>query len=474
MASTLERPAVNPPVFLDSEPPPWAARGLASLLLVLAGAAAVGAVVIRLPESVSSPFALVPSGGTDPVRAPCDGLVAQVRAADGRTVSANEPLFVIRSDVSADRSGELAGLEIQLTGARESLAHARRRFEALARADDEEKRRLEARGANLTAKIATTREIHIAQEKTEVAAIGIGKEQVANLERELEYRRKVHTTAAAVALTASKLLESHAVSDLENLRIRLDADKAKLELQQAERELNAARLKLEQLQTQHDSQHKERAVAAEQLATDARENDASLARLRRQREAADQEQAEAERSLRESADRAEIRIAALRKELDRSRGHEVTVQAPCAGSVLRLRVRAAGAYVRAGDPLCELAREGDRLEAELAVPQSGAGRVSVGQRVKLMYEAFPYQRYGLRYGTVRWVSPGSTTGEEGPVFRILVSPDEDAIRADGQERRLLAGMRGRADVLVGRRRLIAYLFEPLRQLRENLATEPVE
>lgn len=34
------------------------------------------------------------------------------------------------------------------------------------------------------------------------------------------------------------------------------------------------------------------------------------------------------------------------------------------------------------------------------------------------------------------------------------------------------GMGGRADVIVGRRRLVAYAFEPVRQLRETLADAP--
>jgi hypothetical protein len=54
----------------------------------------------------------------------------------------------------------------------------------------------------------------------------------------------------------------------------------------------------------------------------------------------------------------------------------------------------------------------------------------------------------------------------------LVDSEEGRFQVDGRERAVLAGMGGRAEVVVGRRSLISYAFEPLRQLRENLATPP--
>src|SRR4029453_13078012 len=42
----------------------------------------------------------------------------------------------------------------------------------------------------------------------------------------------------------------------------------------------------------------------------------------------------------------------------------------------------------------------------------------------------------------------------------------------GEARPFLAGMGGRADVVVGRRSLISYAFEPARMLRETLPDRP--
>jgi membrane fusion protein len=102
------------------------------------------------------------------------------------------------------------------------------------------------------------------------------------------------------------------------------------------------------------------------------------------------------------------------------------------------------------------------------VPAAGAGQIKIGQRVKLLYDSFPYQRFGVRHATVRWVSPAAVDGQ----FRAFADLDEASIVVKGERRPLGAGMGGRAQIIVGRRPLIAYAFEPLRQLKESLADAP--
>ena len=162
----------------------------------------------------------------------------------------------------------------------------------------------------------------------------------------------------------------------------------------------------------------------------------------------------------------------LRDELDTTRGAELTIGAPCAGTVLRLAVNAPGAVVQDGEMLAEVACSGDQLQAEVSVTPTGTGRIEPGQPVRLLYDAFPYQRFGIKHGTVRWVSPASVTVKDHQVFRVLVDLEERSVQVKGEARPFLAGMGGRADVVVGRRSLISYAFEPVRMLRETLTDRP--
>jgi multidrug efflux pump subunit AcrA (membrane-fusion protein) len=144
------------------------------------------------------------------------------------------------------------------------------------------------------------------------------------------------------------------------------------------------------------------------------------------------------------------------------------VGAPCAGIVLKLAVRGRGAVVQEGDVLAEVACAGERLQAELTLPQGAMALVRPGQPVKLLYDAFPYQRYGARAARIRWISPA---GESGG-FRAFADLEAESVPVRAERRPLVPGMGGRARVIVGRRTLVSYAFEPIRQLQESLAGAP--
>ena len=128
-----------------------------------------------------------------------------------------------------------------------------------------------------------------------------------------------------------------------------------------------------------------------------------------------------------------------------------------------------GQSVSPASALATLLPAGARLQAQLYAPSSAVGFVQAGQAVRLRFEAFAYQKYGHQPGHVVQVSrtplaasemaalalPAAAIGGE-PMFRITVALDEPA-----PELPLAAGMRLQADVLLERRRLVEWLFEPL-------------
>lgn len=130
---------------------------------------------------------------------------------------------------------------------------------------------------------------------------------------------------------------------------------------------------------------------------------ASASRWRRAR----RRSTSSDRSVEEELARARVRKGLLDREGARD-GNALTVSAECAGTITTLRVRNAGTVVAESDVLGEMVCDNETLQAELMVPQRGMALVTAGQAVKLQYDAFPYQRYGVRYATVRWISPTSS------------------------------------------------------------------
>jgi membrane fusion protein len=153
----------------------------------------------------------------------------------------------------------------------------------------------------------------------------------------------------------------------------------------------------------------------------------------------------------------------------------LVVRAPQAGTMSTLLAEP-GQSVSPTSALATLVPQGAVLQAQLYAPSSAVGFVQPGQVVRLRFEAFPYQKYGPQPGHVTQVSRTPLAANElaalalsaagagaEPMFRITVAldPSEAALP-------LAAGMRLQADVLLERRRLVEWLFEPLLGLRSRI------
>lgn len=206
-------------------------------------------------------------------------------------------------------------------------------------------------------------------------------------------------------------------------------------------------------------------LSAEQNDARAEAEKLKLARVTRQTEFK-----EFERALKEKNKTGEIRAEALKSGLSNVDGNQLRLLAPCTGVVLKLNVKDRGAMVGEGETVAELACGGNQLVAELTVPESGVGKLKLDQGVKLKYDAFPYQRFGAKHGRLVWLSPAKGEGSANFTARVELTEKEIAVK--GQPRNLNAGMTGTAEIVVGKRTLLSYVFEPIKQLRENLADVP--
>ena len=110
--------------MLPQDPPPWFVRSLAWLLIAIFAVAFLAALVVRLPETVSCPFILVPAGGADPIQSPRLAIIHQVDVAIGQTVKKGDPLYVLRSDEIRDWGTAMQTLGEDLRTHQEGLTKA--------------------------------------------------------------------------------------------------------------------------------------------------------------------------------------------------------------------------------------------------------------------------------------------------------------------------------------------------------------
>lgn len=177
-----------------------------------------------------------------------------------------------------------------------------------------------------------------------------------------------------------------------------------------------------------------------------------------------------------------FRISSINQALAQSEAQRaVVLRAPRDGIVASLIVQD-GQTVTAGQRLLSILPKGSLLQAELWLPSSAIGFIEAGNPVVLRYPAFPYQKFGQRTGRVLEISRSATaaselTGRLGrtvsePLYRVLVTLDQQSVTAYGKAEPLKPGMTVDADILLDRRRLIEWVLEPLYGIRRSFGSSP--
>lgn len=202
------------------------------------------------------------------------------------------------------------------------------------------------------------------------------------------------------------------------------------------------------------------------------------ARIRREMDARQRELAAMQLEYDNRVSQLAREIASNRQELTVSEGRRgVNVSAPAAGVATAPLVER-GQAVEAGQLLVSLVPQGSRLIAHLYAPSRGAGFVSVGDRVRLRLQPFPYQKFGQPEGRVLSVSRASLLpaelgmGQGGPsaepLYLVKVALPAQTIMAYGKPVALQAGMLLEADLMSETRRLYEWALEPLFSLSGKL------
>ncbi len=146
---------------------------------------------------------------------------------------------------------------------------------------------------------------------------------------------------------------------------------------------------------------------------------------------------------------------------------QFTVQAPVDGTVSALLVQA-GQQVVSSQAVLTVIPGDATLYARLLIPSKAVGFLAPGQSVNLLYDAFPHQQFGSFAATVTDVSDHAMLPQEEvgirsrePFFLARAGLSSQFVEAYGERVPLRSGMSLKADVVLERRTLIAWLFEPL-------------
>lgn len=345
---------------------------------------------------------LVPHGGVARIMPPRGGAIVAVHVREGGLVRRGDPLLTVSVEQATDRGENVDAA--MLDSLRQQADRMREQIDLERRREDAERATDQTTVAGLSQVLAA-----------------LGREHRIQLERS---RISGQDMAAIVGL-----VQLGSMSRLE-LRRRQDAH-----LAQRQAESGLARAVLDK---QSELDARRGALEALPIATAAR-----VAQLRGS-------------------------IADIATRIAQTEGQRAyLLTAPMAGRISALQAWV-GKTADPGIPQMSIVPEGDALQAELLVPARAIGFVAPGQLVRLSYNTFPYQRFGFAEGRVDTISrtllkPGEMVGPvvfDAPCYRVTVSLARQSIAAYGRDLPLQTDTQLQADILLDRRSLLAWVFDP--------------
>ncbi|MEO8439408.1 MAG: HlyD family efflux transporter periplasmic adaptor subunit [Spartobacteria bacterium] len=265
-------------------------------------------------------------------------------------------------------------------------------------------------------------------ETTYKSGVEIKAAEIAQAESEVAFREKHAASSRELLNRLEKLTASGGISLVEVLQHRLDSAESEKNLSVAQRTLEQVKLERQQMEAEHARLRSENLAEIEKL---------------------------------------KVRLSALQGDLEDSKQNLLVVHAPYAGVVISQAQQNAGSVVQNGQELCQLARTDAKPRAQLTLNETAVPKLKDGQRVRLFFDAFPYQRYGVINAKLDWVSPSAVSTPQGQHFAGLASIDATELTKK-DHLALRVGMSGEARIVVGQRTMAEYAFEPIRQLRENM------
>lgn len=154
------------------------------------------------------------------------------------------------------------------------------------------------------------------------------------------------------------------------------------------------------------------------------------------------------------------------------------LRAPLDGLVQKLAVYTIGGVVQPAQTLLLITPPDAAQRAEVRIENKDIGFIRPGEEVTIKVDAFPYSRYGTLQGTVLSLSRDAIPRERNEgmgaqsVFPAQIELQQNYITVDNQEVPLTAGMSIQANIKVGKRRVIDYVFSPIREYQAEAWREP--
>jgi hemolysin D len=427
---------------------PWRAlHALIYTMIVLVLSALAWSFVGRADVMVTEQGTLVPASEVRRFYAPIDGELVNLYVAEGQPVAKGDVLARLNARGAIEAASNAMQAQLKLENAErewrqfpEKKALLEQKAATLRQAMELEEQQHQKRTALGTSQLVDEQKAQMAEARTTVEETRRARD-AAQLEVEKYERVLAGPGGGGVSLLQveskrNARLAAENAYRLAQSRVNELAARQSQELVQAEAQLEASGEQLKKLRLDYEAAANELATAEEKLRL----------QLNTARVEAD------------TADR--IRFENIDKD------NFLQIVAPVSGVVTDLSSTQPGDKVQANTPLGGIAPSNSRSVVKVEIAENDRAFLREGLPVKLKFNAFPYQRYGVINGTLEYVSPATKPSQQTrqPVYEGRVSLERDYYPVAETKYPLRYGMTAEVEIVVRQRRLIDLALDPFRQI----------
>jgi len=512
--------------LIDTLPRVWS-RGLLYFLVVFAGIILPWSMLFKVDETGSSRGRLEPKGSIQKLDTVASGTVSAVKVKEGQTVKAGQVLLELESDVLRT---DLQQVQTKLEGLQSRLAQLNllknqllitvRVQERQNQAQEQEKMSQINQGeqnfdSKKTAynlqKEEKQNQLNQAQQNLDSKQATYNLQKVEKLAQVDQMRHNLNSSKTANKLAQARLLKDIAevqryrqlwqesvVAEIKVIEMERVAEESKRLQEQTQSDVKQAELRLieEQKryesiihQAQSDIEQAELRLKEEQsgfqTTIQQAQSDIDQAKLRLQ------EQQRSRQTLTHVSKLALLKseeqlkdlqrqITSLETEISQNKSQikslnlqlgQRVLRSPIEGTVFQLPIQRPGVVVQSGQAIAQIAPKNAILAFKAQMPTSESGFLRQGMPVKLKFDAYPFQDYGVIPGHLTLISPDSkileTPQGKIEVFELEITLDQNYIQDRNKRIVLTPGQTASAEVIIRQRRVIDFILDPFKKLQKG-------
>jgi hemolysin D len=462
--------------LLDALPRVWT-RGLLYFLIIGTGIIVPWSVVTKVDETGTARGRLEPKNEVIHLDAPVAGKIQAINVKEGDTVKKGAILAELGSEVA---NSELAQLQEKISGLQQRLSQLElmktQSLTTLGTKEEETESRLLEKQSQIEQaqqNFNTLKALYESQKGEKQAQIEQAQQEI-NSSIAARKQAEVALRGAQEKARRYELAYKQGVIAQDRFfDVQQQAQENRESLAQASSAVEQARSRLEEQENSYQNLIKKSEAEIEQAALRLEEQQRSDQTLASSGKLEQLQTAEGIQELESQITEVKSEIAQTEKQIESSKFElkQRELTAPNDGTVFHISARGKGAVVQPGERMIEIAPKDSTLILKAKIPPTDSGFLRKGMLVKVKFDAYPFQDYGVSEGRLMSISPDSKITEtaqgEEESYELKVELDKPYILDQGKRIELTAGQTATAEIIVRQRRVIDFFLDPFRKLQED-------